>query len=182
MTGRALIARVRARPWLVFALTGVPAAVALYAFIYFPHDQASLTGRALATYVTWQAAAVAAILGLFDGTVSVAGHHIAGRFPLDIVLDCAALDVQALYGVAVLAFPGAALASKGVGLIGGLAVITGFNLLRMVALYAVGVSAPESFGFLHEEVFQLLMVAIAAASFWIWTSWSLGRGAAPLPA
>lgn len=55
------------------------------------------------------------------------------------------------------------------GLLSGVAVLTLLNLLRVVALFAVGVTAPELFAFSHEWLGQGVVIAATAVivGYWI---------------
>lgn len=99
-----------------------------------------------------------------------------GPISLRIVLDCAALDAQALYVVTVATFPAPAF-HRILGVLIGVSVITAANLGRIVGLYFVGVRWPSSFHVLHEEVLQFVMVLVAAGMFavWAWRTKTLAR-------
>ena len=60
-------------------------------------------------------------------------------------------------------------------LLGG-AALAMINIARIVALYFVGVYAPASFNFMHEEVMQ---VAIVVMALFVFVGWSLWAGASP---
>ena len=82
------------------------------------------------------------LIALFDGSASVDGTLIHGRFPLRIVKSCSALDAQVLYVAALIAFP-ASVRAKLFGVILGVIGLTGLNILRLTALYFVGGHAPS---------------------------------------
>lgn len=149
--------------------------VAFYLVIYFPYREGSVPARILHAYLELQAWLAGACLGLVDPTVAVDGTNIGGRFPLRIVLDCAALDAVALFAAAVLAFPAAA-GTKALGLLAGAGVIVAFNVGRIVFLYFAGTTWPASFDLLHEDVMQLALILVAAACFVVHLRWS-GRRA-----
>jgi exosortase/archaeosortase family protein len=148
-------------------------ALGFYAALYFPYPPATLPARWLAAYVDAQAAVAGALVWLFDHDARVSGNLISGRFSLSIILDCAAVDAQALFAATVLAFP-AAPRPKLIGLAVGLAAITVVNLLRIVILYFVGANWPDHFRFLHEDLFQFGIIAAAAAAFALWAWWASG--------
>lgn len=145
--------------------------------LYYPYPADSAPARFLDGYLALQAAIVGACLRPFDASVSVSGTVIGGRFPLRIVLDCAALDAVALFVAAVLAFA-APPAKKAAGLLAGVTAIVAVNLLRMLFLYYAGVHWPAAFDFLHEDLMQLVLVLGAAACFAAFASWSRS----PVPA
>jgi exosortase/archaeosortase family protein len=121
----------------------------------------------LAGYLHFLAALSGGLIRLFDGSVTVSGTTIHGRFPLEIVFDCAALDVQALYAVAVLVFP-APWRRKLLGLGAGLLIIGAANVARIAALYFIGAHAPGAFHTMHHEVFQLALLVLTCALFVLW--------------
>ena len=161
-----------ARPrWRRTLLISAALMAAAYAAIYFPYPADSLPGRLLSRYVELQAALAGALIRLFDDTARVQGHNITGRFPLVIVMDCAALDAKALFLAAVLAFP-APWRRKLLSAAAGLAAIAAVNALRIVTLHLVGRYRPQAFELMHEEVLQLAIVASAVAAFALWVRWT----------
>jgi exosortase/archaeosortase family protein len=160
----------RYRQPLRFAGRFLPLMGAFYALLYFPYGEHSLPGRMLEGYVRLQAAMAGGLLHLFDHSVSVAGSLVSGRFSLAIILDCAAVDAQALFAATLIAFP-APWKKKLAGLGAGILVITAANLARIIALYYVGVNWPQQFKFLHEDVFQFGIIAVTCAAFGLWALW-----------
>jgi exosortase/archaeosortase family protein len=124
----------------------------------------------LAGYLHFLAALSGGLIRLFDSSVTVSGTTIHGRFPLEIVFDCAALDVQALYAVAVLVFPAPSprVKRKLLGLGAGLLIIGAANVARIAALYFIGAHAPGAFHTMHHEVFQLALLVLTCALFVLW--------------
>jgi exosortase/archaeosortase family protein len=122
---------------------------------------------ALLGYLRLLAAVSGWLIARVDDGVTVAGTRIHGRFPLEIVFDCAALDIQALYAVAVLLFS-APWRRKWIGLGTGLGIITAANVARIVALYFIGANAPGAFHTMHHEVFQLALLVLTCALFVAW--------------
>lgn len=149
--------------------------------VSFPYPATSMPARALAEYSRLQAELAGAVLRHFDPTVSVQRNVILGRYALRIVLDCSALDVQGLFLASVLAFP-AKLRSKALGALFGMSAIAVVNLGRIVALYLVGLHFPQMFDVLHEEVFQIVILAAALTSFGVWALGPLNRSAIRAPA
>jgi exosortase/archaeosortase family protein len=112
-----------------------------------------------------------ACVSLFDPQVRVQSVFITGRQSLQIVLDCAALDALALFAATVLAFP-ASVRVKLTGLIAGVAIISTFNVLRIVILYAAGMKSHDAFTFLHEDVMALLIVLVSLGCFAAWAMYA----------
>lgn len=160
---------------LRFALVAGP----LFALLYAPYPASSLPAQLLAGYVELVARAAAALLAPFDPSVRLVDQvMITGRFPLLIVLDCTALDVQALYTAAVLSMPfgwrytllGALAGCLALGLV---------NLVRIAVLYWVGVHAPGYFDLLHEDVLTFALLLCAVACFWLFVGLAERARAAP---
>jgi exosortase/archaeosortase family protein len=151
-----------------------------YSLLYYPYSEGSLPGRLLSRYLELLARISGGCVSLFDSSVSVQGVFILGRQPLQIVLDCAALDALALFAATVLAFP-ASPRVKLKGFVVGGAIIWGFNVARIVLLYVAGVKWPRLFDILHEDVMALLLVLVSVGCFAVWAAWlrgDPGRGAA----
>lgn len=53
------------------------------------------------------------------------------------------------------------------------------NLGRLVHLFVVGTSNPESFALVHEVVWQGLMGVAVSGSWMVWTLWAERRWTAP---
>ncbi len=145
--------------------------IALYAAYYYPYEPDQLIARLIEGYARLLASAAGALIATFDGNVRVEGTLIAGQFPLLIVKSCSALDAQALYVGALVAFP-APIRAKAIGLVLGIITLTSTNILRLSMLYFAGAHAPRAFDTLHEEVWPLVLVAIACVCFVVWMRWA----------
>jgi exosortase family protein XrtM len=159
-----------------FLARALALAALFYAAIYLNHAPDSVAVRALGGYLAWVARASAGIIGVFDPSAAVHGASIGGRFPLEIVLDCGALDVQAIFAAAVLAFP-APWRKRALGLVVGLTALTLLNLARIAALAFIGAAAPTWFHTMHEEVFQIVLVIVPCLGFSLWALWARPRQA-----
>ncbi|TPV94165.1 MAG: hypothetical protein B7733_16715 [Myxococcales bacterium FL481] len=155
---------------LRFLVVGVVLAGSLYTLIYYPYPPVSLPAEALTRYLEFNAAATASIVSLVEDGVRARGTVVWGRFPLRVVLDCAALDAIAVFAAAVLAFP-APWRKTLTGVVLGASLLVILNLGRLVTLYFAGRADRELFDLLHEEVFQLVLVAAAVGAFARWTVW-----------
>jgi exosortase/archaeosortase family protein len=144
---------------------------AFYAALYYPHAAGSVPARLLHGYLESLAWIAGRCLSLVDTQVSVQGVFILGRAPLQIVLDCAALDALALFTASVIAFP-ADLRRKLAGFVVGSSIIWSFNVLRIVLLYVAGVRWPTLFDLLHEDMMALLLVLVSVACFAVWAALS----------
>jgi exosortase/archaeosortase family protein len=174
--------------WFGGALSGrgfLPVSIALmvlfYAVLYHPYSEQGLPGRVLGAYLRFVARGSATLLGWFGEDISVQGTTVLGRFPYVVVLDCAALDAQALFAAAVLAFP-VPLRDKLVGLAAGLSSIWCINVIRLALLYFAGAHSLELFQVLHEEVFVLLVILSVCALFVVWARWAHARASVPAAA
>lgn len=162
---------------LRFVLRAALLMALFYVLIYFPYAPGSAAARALAWYVALQARLAGSVLAMFDSSVFVEGTVIRGRFPLEIVLDCTALDAICLFCAAVIAFP-APVRRRLQGLAGGVAAIAFLNLWRIVVLYFAGTYLPALFDLLHEDVLQIALVLAAAGGFVLFAWWA-ARGSTP---
>ena len=156
-----------------FVILALALMATTYAVFYFPYPAGSFPVRLLNWYLRTIASASAIGARLFDPTASASGDIVGGRFSLRIVLDCGALDAQALFAATVAAFP-VPWRRRLVGVIAGSALIATFNIGRIVSLYAIGLFWPSAFHAAHEEVFQFGIIAVAFGAFWIWTVWARG--------
>jgi exosortase family protein XrtM len=165
------------RPGARYVLIALPAMAILYGLLYYRHPPDSLIARILDAHMEGIARASGAVIGLF-ADVTVNGRFISGRFPLEIVLDCGAVDVQAIFAAAVLAFP-VSWRRRAFGVVLGLVGLYLLNLARIVCLYFVGVNAPGLFHVMHEEVLQLVIIVSACLAFVVWAFWARGREGDP---
>jgi exosortase/archaeosortase family protein len=156
---------------LRYALTTLALMALLYAAVYQPYAADSAPGRALALYLRQIAQCSAWLLGLLGEQVTVRGAQVFGRFSYVVVLDCAALDAQALYAAAVLAYP-ARWGAKLIGLVAGLVAIAALNVGRLAILYFAGIRSIALFQVLHEEVLVFAIVACVCVMFVVWLRWA----------
>lgn len=144
---------------------------------YYPYVQGSCPERALHAYLRLIAQASGWLIARLEPGVRVDGTIIGGAFPLEIVKTCSALDAQALYVAAALAFPARRL-RKLLGLVLGVALLTLLNVARIACLYFVGVHAPLRFDAVHEEWLPALLVLAACLCFAGWARWVVHQGPA----
>lgn len=147
----------------------------LCAAFYYPYAPDSWPSRALEQYLAAIARASGWLISLFGAEVLVTGTSIGGAFPLQIVKACSALDAQALFAAAALAFP-ASLPRKLLGLGLGIALLTLLNLVRIACLYWIGLRAPDYFDAVHEEWLPAILVLVACLSFAAWARWVVQHG------
>jgi exosortase/archaeosortase family protein len=156
---------------LGYVLVTMTLMVGLYALLYHPYAPGSLPARALDGYLRAIAASSSVCLDLLGEQTRVEGATVFGRFSFLVVIDCAALDAQALFAAAVTAFP-AAPWKRLLGLLLGLPAILALNVARLVALYFAGASSLELFHLLHEEVFVGVIIVLVCLMFAGWAAWA----------
>lgn len=165
------------RARLGFALRFVTTAAVLFAVYTFPYREAGLSEvwfeRYLAAYARAAGVALAWLERVFGTGVNVhvQGAVIGGRYPLEIVKNCDAIEINILFTSAVLAFP-ASLTQRAWGLLLGLPALVFINLVRICTLYFIGVHAPERFETFHVEVWPLCLVVATTLLFLAYTSWT----------
>jgi exosortase/archaeosortase family protein len=158
-------------PWtrrlgLRFAVTYCAIAALLFTIYAFPFELFGARQDWLTGYLAAYARMAGALLWVFDRGVVVTDTFINGRFPLQIVRNCDAIEINILFASAVLAFP-APWERRIPALLLGLLGLVAVNVLRICCLYFVGVYRPDWFSAAHEEVWPLLLVAIAVVAFWL---------------
>ncbi len=138
---------------------------------YFPYEEAGIhSNRVFNAYLAGYARMTGAVLGLVDHGVTVAGATISGRFSMQIVRSCDAMEANILFFAAMLAFR-APWRRKALALTAGLAALVGCNVARLVCLYFVGIHARSQFDFAHYEAWPLAMVAFATVDFLLCARW-----------
>ncbi len=150
-----------------FALGYVLVAALLFSIYGFPFELFGAKSDWLNGYLEAYAHLAGAALRLFESGIVVTGNRIDGRFSLEIVRNCDAIEVNILFASAVLAFP-APLARRLIALLGGLAILVAANVARICILYFVGVTHASWFAVAHEEVLPLVLIALTALTFVGW--------------
>jgi exosortase H (IPTLxxWG-CTERM-specific) len=153
-----------------FVLAFIAVAGCLLTVYYLPRTSDDAVERWTAAYLRLYTRVVAWPIGVFDPHVSAHGNLLAGRFSMQIVKSCDAMEGNILFTSALLAFP-APWRRKAVALVVGLQALMGLNLVRLFVLYWVGVYAPSAFEFLHLDVWPLVMIASAAIDFVLCIRW-----------
>jgi exosortase/archaeosortase family protein len=157
-------------PGASFVLRFVLIAAVLLLMYAYPYPAGTFMSTLFERFLNGYAQTAGALLTQIDPTVHVVGNRIEGRFPLAIVRDCDAMQVNILFVSAVAAFP-AGLWRRCAGVAVGLGLLVAANLSRIVSLYFVGVAAPDSFEVAHREVWPLALIAVALGLFLAWTRW-----------
>lgn len=140
--------------------------VTLLAVYYFPY--ADRARAAIEAYLGLYARIAGGVLRLFEPTLTVADRMIQGRFSLQIVKTCDAMDVTILLVSAIVAWPGR-WRQKAAAALAGTALIFATNVARICSLYFVGVHRPSSFDFIHLELWPAAILLLAVGFFWLYT-------------
>jgi exosortase/archaeosortase family protein len=149
---------------LRFALGYAAIAGVLFTVYAFPFELFGARSDWLSGYLAAYARLSGGVLGLLEPGIEVSGAVIYGRFPMTIVRNCDAIEVNILFASAVLALP-VRWRPKLVALVAGLGLLVALNVLRICGLYYLGATSPAAFKVAHEEIFPLLLVAATAALF-----------------
>jgi exosortase/archaeosortase family protein len=143
----------------------------LLALYYSPRGNESAVERFTSQYLCAYTRLVSYGIGVFDPHAFAHGNVVTGRFSMQIVKSCDAMEANILFAAAFVALP-AVWWRKAASLLAGLMALCVFNLLRLFVLYWVGVFVPKSFDFLHYDVWPLLMIAFAAVDFIVCVHWA----------
>lgn len=130
-------------------------------------------------------ARVAAVLSyeLLKGIGAVGGFPVArmgtimasGSFEVDVAPACSGAVPTSIYLAAVLAYP-TSWRARGIGVALGIGVIQAFNVLRVSALFLIGLYYRQVFHDTHVYIAQALVVCIAVA---LWLYWATRFADAP---
>jgi exosortase/archaeosortase family protein len=162
-----------------FALSFAAIAVGLLALYYFPRGNEDAVERWTASYLWLYTRVVGALIHVFDPLVTARGNVVAGRFSMQIVKSCDAMEANILFASAMFAVS-ARWWRKAIALTVGLAALVLCNLVRLFVLYWVGVYAFSAFEFLHYDVWPLILIAFAAVDFVCCMRWARGKDWAPV--
>jgi exosortase/archaeosortase family protein len=143
----------------------------LCGLFFYPYADGSWPSMAIDGYLRGIAQASAFVIRRFSPEVGVHGRHISGAFPLEIVKACSLLDAQAFYVGAALAFPSKPL-RRLAGIVAGASLLALLNVLRIAALYFIGLHVPQHFDALHEEWLPAILVAAACLTFAGFVHWA----------
>lgn len=123
----------------------------------------------LARGAAWVSGGILQVLGpLLGFPVLVAGTRLgSGEFVVDVTEACSGATPTAIYLAAVAAYP-ASWRSRGVGAVIGFLVIHFFNVLRVLALFLIGLFAHEYFHDMHVYVAQAVVLIVAVATWVFW--------------
>ena len=110
-----------------------------------------------------------------EKTQSVGTVIQSSAFAVDVKNGCNGIEAALLLVAAMLAFP-ASPKQRALGIAGGLAVIQGVNLFRIVSLFWLGVHHRNVFELFHAAVWQTALILLAVGIFLVWSRFAGGGG------
>lgn len=143
--------------------------LAFFLLTYEPIVSRLDVSMALARALAWVSFGFLSVLGAVIGfPVIIEGTNLASEaFRVDVAPACSGAVPSMIYLSAVFAYP-ATLKMKLVGAGIGLAIIQCVNLIRVIALFLIGLYAPSLFHDIHVYVAQGLVVAVAVTTWLFW--------------
>ncbi len=142
-------------------------AMAVFAAAFLGLDRNPALGHRLAPLDSLTAEAAAHLIDWTGLEVHRQGAVLShpGGFSYEIYYRCTGLVVVAFLAAGLLALPGGRRA-KAWGLALGASMVTALNLLRLTALFWIGVRLPPVFDFAHRAVGEAAML-LAVLAFWM---------------
>ncbi|MBN1763142.1 MAG: exosortase H [Methanomicrobia archaeon] len=139
--------------------------IAFYLFYYFLAIRSS-TALAHLNEIT------ASILGTL---FAVGGAHVVvdgavvtiNGFSLEIIDECTAVFSSIVYSACILAYP-TTLKNKGLGVAFGVPLLYAINMVRLLVITLVGLSAPHLFEFVHVYLWQASFIIFVVVIFLLW--------------
>jgi exosortase/archaeosortase family protein len=119
--------------------------------------------------ISFYASASAKILAWlgYHTTVSDKTVIFSPLLNLNIKRGCDAIEATALFISAILAFP-ARYSSKVLGILIGTVTLMLVNFLRIITLFITGLKHPALFNFMHDQIWQIIYIAIAVLLLILW--------------
>ena len=147
------------RSWLILA-----ASLGLALAIYY-----GFLGSTWMEYVAeWTADWTSRSLNLLGTSTRAEGTILASdSFAVSIVAECTAVGPLVLFIGAVIAYP-APLRAKSLGVLLGLVVLTGVNIVRIMSLFWIGSAYPEYLDMAHLLVWQTAIILLAIVLWLVW--------------
>ena len=146
MPARETAAALWGRKELRFALRYAAISATLLLVYFLPYEELGIKTHGFESYLAAYARLAGWVLHLFDPSVSVSGSVISGRYSLQIVKNCDAIEVKILLTGAILALP-APLKQRFFFLLLAILLLVVANITRICALYWLGVHSPDWFEF-----------------------------------
>ena len=151
------------------------AALACLFVIVLPRYRPAVPGGILGSFTAIVASVVQSLLRWIGIEASRAGTflYVPGSFGYEIGLRCIGMLPAAVLIVAILASPGTG-AAKRRGVLVGVPLVLGVNLLRLVHLFYVGIHSPGLFALAHSVLWEGAMVLVTFATWLVWIRWADG--------
>ena len=142
--------------------------IVLYGTYYTFRDELLIIRMGTATILGF-------ILSLIGMETSVAGEFVTTcGLNLKIIDECTAVFSIIVYAAAVIAYPTSS-KSKVIGVVSGIPILYGLNILRLIVLALVGVHFPGAFEFVHVYLWQTTFIIFVVIIFLLWLKIVVGR-------
>jgi exosortase H (IPTLxxWG-CTERM-specific) len=160
------------RPVLRFILVFGVLMVLFYTAYYTPRSISATVAGVFDASLDLYAEASGTVLGILGDEVHVGGTSITSpRFSIRIVRGCDAVEATALFVCAVVAAP-VGWRRRLVGILGGVVLLVGLNIVRIVSLYYIGIHFPNAFRAVHIDVWQPVFILVAVGLWLLWACWA----------
>jgi exosortase/archaeosortase family protein len=103
----------------------------------------------------------------YKASVMLSTVIYSSTFNLNIKRGCDAIEATALFISAVLAFP-APPVKKILAIVVGISTFVIVNLIRIITLFITGLKHPALFNFMHDQIWQIIYIAIALLLLILW--------------
>jgi exosortase/archaeosortase family protein len=118
--------------------------------------------------INFYATASGKLLTWLGYNISVTGTLMRSpTFNLNIKRGCDAIEATALFVSAILAFP-VPFRKKILGLIIGIITLVLVNFIRIITLFITVLKHPALFSFMHDQIWQIIYIAIAVLLLLLW--------------
>jgi exosortase/archaeosortase family protein len=166
--------------WLALRVIGTFLVLIMSFFFvltYEPILQVVDIGAVLAQFSAWMSFGVLQVIGALAGFPVHKMHTImgSGSFEVDVAPACSGAVPTSIYLAAVFAYP-TSWRSRGLGALLGIVAIQLVNIVRVCALFLIGLFFHEIFHDTHVYVAQALVVCVAVA---LWLFWATRYADAP---
>ncbi len=151
------------RDVLKFILTFMIISLLLFTVYYLLKETFLVSG--LRTSTAFITGTILSFLG-FEATVNGAVISLDG-FSMEIIDECTAIFSSIVYVSCVSAYP-TTMKNKGLGVVAGVPLLYGIDIIRLLVLGAVGISAPSLFEFFHVYFWQGTFILFVVAVFLVW--------------
>jgi len=142
--------------------------VLLIALFYIAWINTFCANHIFEPIVSFYAKVSGKILAVLGYKTWVNGTMISSSgFNLNIKRGCDAIEATALFAAALLAFP-VPFRRKILGLIVGIVTLTLVNFIRIITLYIAGNRYPALFNLMHDQIWQVIYIAIAVLLLLLW--------------